>query len=103
MIHRHNGTTGNNDMFQDKPQPGQSLPVASWNSLPNIPVQSRSYKGCFHRDPQNIAMSLKRPSAPNNKPTFVLPAGRTFKDFEPTRRNSISHSKSCDDISRTHC
>ena len=79
----------------------ESLPMKTWASLsehsPNI------YHGCFRGEPNNVAKFLERPSAPKPGRKVVWPERLRCIEFKTMRKSTLSHSRSFDNITVTHC
>ena len=78
-----------------------SLPLKSWAS--HNPVSFTTNHGCFRGEPNNYGNSLARPSAPKPCKKVVWPERLCCIEFKTNRKASLTHSRSCDNITVAHC
>ena len=92
------------DLSEQMKKPSESLPMKTWASIADhSPVSLNIYHGCFRGEPNNVAKSLERPSAPKPGRKVVWPERLRCIEFKTIRKATISHSRSFDNITFSHC
>ena len=99
MIHWNDINTA--DQLKKTPE---SLPLKTWASIvDNSPHSLNIYHGCFRGQPQDVGRTLQRPSAPKPCRKVVWPERLRVIEYKTIRKLTISHSRSFDNITSSHC